>query len=338
MISLNHQSEASDRSWIKIVKKYNRPSSSKSAWQLTGNLLLYSIAWFLMYESLSISWWITFGLSIPAAGLLVRLFIIYHDCGHGSFFASQRLNDITGFLLGVLTFTPYFSWSRQHAIHHDTAGNLDKRGSGDVWTLTVEEYRRSSRWTRIQYHFYRHPVTMFGVGAFYVFVIGNRFTKRHMDRRGRIGVYGTNLALAVLIGGLSYLMGWKAFVMIQLPVITLAGIFGFWLFYVQHQFDPTYWAHNGEWDYRRAALEGSSFYKLPRILRYFSGNIGFHHIHHLSPLIPNYKLAQCHRENPLFSTIRPLTLRESLGTLRFRLWDEAAGKMVGFAGLRSAGK
>jgi omega-6 fatty acid desaturase (delta-12 desaturase) len=262
--------------------------------------------------------------------VLVRLFIIYHDCGHGSFFRSQWLNDATGLFIGVLTFTPYYSWTDQHRIHHDTAGNLDKRGTGDVWTLTVEEYRASSKWVRTQYNFYRHPVTMFGIGAFWVFVIGNRFTKKYMDRKGRLGVYLTNFSLVLFAVGMSLLMGFKAFMLIQMPVIILAGIFGFWLFYVQHQFEPTYWAREKIWDYKRTALEGSSFYKLPRILQYFSGNIGYHHIHHLSPLIPNYKLSRCHRENKVFNSIKPLTFRKSFGTLRFRLWDESAGKMVGF--------
>lgn len=330
MNSLDDQSEASNTSWIKIVKKYNHPSSLKSWWQLSGNLFLYSFAWFLMYESLSISWWITFAFSIPAAGVLVRLFIIYHDCGHGSFFKSPQLNDAIGLFIGVLTFTPYYSWTDQHRIHHDTAGNLDKRGTGDVWTMTVEEYNASSKWIRIQYNFYRHPVTMFGIGAFWVFVIGNRFTKKYMDRKGRLGVYITNACLVLFAVGMSLLIGGKAFLMIQMPVILLAGIFGFWLFYVQHQFDPSYWARSDKWEYKRTALEGSSYYKLPRIFQYFSGNIGFHHIHHLSPLIPNYNLARCHGENKVFSTTKPLTFSKSLDTLRFRLFDEAAGKMVPF--------
>jgi len=334
MASLNNQSETSTTSWIKIVSKYNRPNALKSWWQLSGNLFLYSLAWFLMYESLSISWWITFGLSIPAAGILVRLFIIYHDCGHGSFFKSARLNNAVGIFIGILTFTPYYSWTRNHYIHHETAGNLDKRGIGDVWTMTVQEYQDSTRWHRIMYRFYRHPVTMFGIGAFYVFVIGNRFTKKDMDKKGRIGVYATNAGLALFAISMSLLIGIKAFILIQFPVIVIAGIFGFWLFYVQHQFDPTYWSRTDTWNYRRMALEGSSYYKLPRILQYFSGNIGFHHIHHLSPMIPNYKLARCHQENELFNIIKPLTFWSSFKTLSFRLWDEKAKHMISFRKLK----
>jgi omega-6 fatty acid desaturase (delta-12 desaturase) len=330
MISPHNQSETSNTSWIKIISKYNRPDSLKSWWQLSGNLFLYSLAWFLMYESLSISYWITLALSFPAAGMLVRLFIIYHDCGHGSYFKTGRLNDAVGLFIGILTFTPYYSWSREHYIHHETAGNLDKRDVGDVWTLTVAEYQASSKWTKIQYQLYRHPVTMFGIGAFAVFVIVNRFTKKKMDNSGRMGVYATNLGLLLFAAGMSLIIGIKAFILIQLPIISIAGIMGFWLFYVQHQFDPIYWARSDKWDYKRMALEGSSYYKLPRILQYFSGNIGFHHIHHLSPMIPNYKLSRCHRENALFQEVKPLTLWTSFKSLSYRLWDENAQEMVSF--------
>lgn len=334
MPSPDSQCETSNTSWIKLVKKYNRPKPAKSWWQLSVNLFLYSFAWFLMYESLSISWWITFGLSIPTAGLLVRLFIIFHDCGHGSFFRSEKLNDAVGLMIGILTFTPYYSWTRNHGIHHETAGNLDKRGIGDVWTMTVDEYRTSTTWKKIQYRFYRQPVTMFGIGAFYVFVIGNRFTKRNMDSKGRLGVYLTNAGLIAFSWGMSLLIGWQAFFLIQLPVILIAGVLGFWLYYVQHQFDPSYWAHNEDWSYVRMALEGSSYYKLPWLFRYFSGNIGFHHIHHLSPLIPNYNLRRCHFENPYFQTVKPLTLTASVATLRYRLWDETQQRMVSFRATR----
>ncbi|MDP1621387.1 MAG: fatty acid desaturase [Bacteroidales bacterium] len=337
MDSLNNQSETSNTTWIKIVSKYNSPNAVKSWWQLTGNLLLYSFAWFLMFESLTVSWWVTLGLSFPAAGMLVRLFIIYHDCGHGSFFRSEKLNNAVGLFIGVLTFTPYFSWSHEHYIHHETAGNLDKRDIGDVWTLTVDEYRESSKWKKIMYRFYRHPITMFGIGAFLVFVIVNRFSRKTMDRRAKLGVYATNTGLLMFAAGMSLLIGVKAFLLIQLPIITVAGIIGFWLFYVQHQFNPIYWARTETWDYKRMALEGSSYYKLPRILQYFSGNIGFHHIHHLSPMIPNYNLSQCHRENAMFNEIRPLTFWKSLKTLTFRLWDEKGQEMVSFRKMSRVG-
>jgi omega-6 fatty acid desaturase (delta-12 desaturase) len=287
-----------------------------------------------MFESLSISYWITLGLSIPAAGFLVRLFIIYHDCGHGSYFKSRKLRDLMGLFIGVLTFTPYYSWSHNHTIHHETAGNLDKRGIGDVWTMTVTEYQKSSRWEKIVYRFYRNPVTMFGIGPLYVFLIGNRFTKKGMDRKGRLSVYITNAGLFLFAVSMSLLFGVKAFILIQFPIIYLAGIFGFWLFYVQHQFDPSYWTRTGSWDYKKVALEGSSYYKLPRILQYFTGNIGFHHVHHLSPLIPNYYLSRCHRENSLFNEIKPLKFWPSFRTVTFRLWNENTQEMISFRKLK----
>jgi len=321
-------------SWIKIITRYNHPDPMRSWFQFGSNLLLYIIAWFIMYKSLAISYWITLILAIPAAGMLVRLFIIHHDCGHGSYFRSKRLRDTLGLIIGVLSFTPYYAWSDNHQIHHETAGNLDKRGIGDVWTMTVEEYRVSTLWQKIVYRFYRNPVTMFGIGAPWVFLIGNRFTKKYMNPKSKLGVYITNLGLLLLLVIMAHLIGLKAFFMIQLPVIIIAGIMGFWLFYVQHQFDPSYWSRSETWDYKRVALEGSSYYKLPRILRYFSGNIGFHHVHHLSPLIPNYYLARCHKENSLFSGIKPLTFRRSFHALTFRLWNEQTHEMISFRKLR----
>jgi len=319
---------------VKIVRQYNHPDLLKSWGQLSLNLLFYITSWILMIVSLKYSYWITLGLSIPSAGMLVRLFIIYHDCSHGSYFRSEKVSNIVGLFIGILTFTPYFHWSKNHEIHHDTAGNLDKRGIGDVWTMTVAEYQASTRWQKIVYRFYRNPVTMFCVGAPFVFIIGNRFTKKGMGVKSRLSVYLTNAGLLVVFGLLSLVIGVKAVVMIQLPVISFAGIFGFWLFYVQHQFNPTYWARSENWEYRKVALEGSSYYKLPRILQYFSGNIGFHHIHHLSPMIPNYNLARCHRENDLFRNIRPLTVRQSFRTLALRLFDEKTAELVSIRSMR----
>ena len=239
-----------------------------------------------------------------------------------------------GLFIGVLTFTPYYSWSHNHSIHHETAGNLDKRGIGDVWTMTVTEYKESSRWKKIVYRFYRNPVTMFGIGPLYVFLIGNRFTKKGMDKKGRLGVYITNAGLVLFAITMSLLLGVKAFILIQFPIIYLAGIFGFWLFYVQHQFDPSYWTRTETWDYKKVAFEGSSYYKLPRILQYFTGNIGFHHIHHLSPLIPNYYLSRCHRENSLFNRIKPLKFWPAFRAVTFRLWNEKTQEMISFRELR----
>lgn len=330
----NNPDDTLKTSWIKIVSKYNHPDPVKSWWQLSSNLFLYALSWFLMYESLSVSYWITLGLAVPSAGILIRLFIIHHDCGHGTYFKSRKLRDITGVVIGILTFTPYYSWHRNHQIHHETAGNLDKRGIGDVWTLTVDEYTNSSQWQRILYRFYRNPVTMFGIGTLYMFLLNNRFTKKNMDKKGRSGIYLTNAGLLVFGAILILVIGIKAFVLIQLPVIYFAAIMGFWLFYIQHQFDPSYWSHDETWDYKTVALQGSSYYKLPGILRWFTGNIGFHHIHHLGPLIPNYNLRRCHLENALFQEIKPLTFWASFKALTYRLWDERTNELISFRKLR----
>lgn len=319
-----------DNSWMQIISKYNHPDKLKSWWQLSANILLYAVVWFLMIQSISVSYWLTLPLTVVGAGFLIRLFIIYHDCGHGSYFKSARLRNVVGYFIGILTFTPYYWWVHNHAIHHKTAGNLEKRGIGDVWTLTVEEYQQKSRWQKLVYRLYRNPFTMFGVGAFVVFLFTNRFTKKEMDKKGRTGVYITNAGLLIFAVGMSLLIGVKSFLLIQLPVIYIAGMSGFWLFYVQHQFDPSYWSHEEDWDYKRVALEGSSYYKLPGLLRWFTGNIGFHHIHHLSPLIPNYNLRRCHFENTMFSEIKPLTFWGSFRALTFRLWDENSSQMISF--------
>jgi len=334
MSSLNFQNDTAGSSWISIVKHYNHPDLKKSWFQFSSSFLLYALSWVLMYLSLSFSYWITLGLAFPAAGMLVRLFIIYHDLGHGSFFRSRKLSNWMGLFLGILTFTPYYSWSTNHHIHHETVGNLDKRGIGDVWTMTVNEYLGSSRWQKIVYRFYRNPITLFCIGPLYVFLIGNRFTKKGMDAKGRMGVYLTNAGLVLFAVSMTLLIGIKAFLLIQFPVIYIAGMLGFWLFYVQHQYNPTLWARSDTWNYKKVALEGSSYYELPRILQYFTGNIGFHHIHHLSPLIPNYNLSRCHRENALFNGIKPLKFWPGFKTVTLRLWNEKTQEMISFRKLK----
>jgi omega-6 fatty acid desaturase (delta-12 desaturase) len=334
---MNDEQSVKPVSWVSIVNKYNKPDHTTSWWQLSSNLLLLVLAWVLLYLSLSVSYWITLALIFPTAGILVRLFIIFHDCGHGTFFSSRKLRDATGVFIGILTFTPYFSWHHNHHIHHETAGNLDKRGVGDVWTLTVDEYLNSSQWQRIVYRFYRHPITMFLIGTLYVFLIGNRFTKKYMDKKCKRGVYITNAGLLLYGTVMSLLFGFEAFALIQLLVIYVAAIMGFWLFYVQHQFDRTYWAREKSWDYKRVALEGSSFYKLPGILRWFTGNIGYHHIHHLSPLIPNYSLRKCHKENEIFREVKPVTFWVSLRSMTYRLWHEQTQTLISFRKIKSIG-
>jgi omega-6 fatty acid desaturase (delta-12 desaturase) len=261
---------------------------------------------------------------------MVRIFIVFHDCGHGSFFKSRRTCDAVGVVLGVLTFTPYFKWTREHAVHHATVGDLDRRGEGDVWTMTVEEYRKSPRWKRAIYRVYRSPFFLFGVGSFLLFVAMNRFDTRLKSRQDMVSVYGTDLALAGLATGLSMLMGVRQYFMVQVPILFFAAAAGVWLFYVQHQFDGVVWSRHGEWDYRTVALRGSSFYRLPKVLQWFSGNIGYHHAHHLSPRIPNYKLPACSTEDALSREAKVVSLKSSMRSLFLRLWDEKSGRMVGF--------
>ncbi len=286
-----------------------------------------------MYLLLDVSVWLTLMLALPAAGFATRAFIICHDCGHGSFFASRQANRWVGFLTGVLTFTPSHAWSRQHAKHHASAGDLDRRGAGDVWTMTVREYLTASRWQRLRYRLYRHPVVLLGAGPAYMFFLHHRFWRKGDDRACRWSVAATNFALLAVALAAGLTIGWKAYLLIQVPVMLLAGTMGVWLFYVQHQFEGTYWERHEGWDYVRQAIEGASFYRLPRVLQWFSGNIGFHHVHHLSARIPNYNLQACHDATPLLRAVPPLTLRASLRSLRFRLWDEERRRLVGFAEL-----
>ena len=282
-----------------------------------------------MWRSLELSYWLTLALAIPTVGFLVRIFIIFHDCGHGSFFASQKHNHLWGILTGVLTFTPYYRWRHDHAIHHACAGNLDRRGVGDVKTLTTHEYLELPAWQKLAYRIMRQPLVMFTIGAAGVFLVAHRFGRKGLSKRERDSVVWTNLALAGIAALMSALIGFKAYVLIQLPVMMLAATTGVWLFYVQHNFEGTYWVRREQWDFVQAGLKGSSYYKLPKLLQWFTGNIGFHHIHHLGPRIPNYLLEKCHKENPVFQ-VPSLSFGRSLKSLLYRLWDEDAQRMVGF--------
>jgi len=320
--------------WKEIVAKYQKPSVSRGVWQLVNTFVPYAALWCLMYFALSVSYWLVVPLAILAGGFLIRLFIIHHDCGHGSFLKSRRANDVLGFITGVLTFAPYDHWRWEHAAHHATSGDLDRRGLGDLWTLTVQEYLESSRWNRFAYRLARNPVILFVLAPLYMFLIKHRFAKAKANRRERHSVYWTNLAILGLAAGLSWIFGIQAYLVIQLTVMGVAGSAGVWLFYVQHQFEGAYWERSENWDYTTAALKGSSFYKLPKVLQWFSGNIGFHHIHHLSPKIPNYHLEKCHNAEPLFQTVKAITLFSSFKSLTFRLWDEQRRRLVGYGHLR----
>jgi omega-6 fatty acid desaturase (delta-12 desaturase) len=324
--------------WYQAVSKYSQPNLRKAIWQLVNTFVPYLALWVLMVRTVQLgySYWLTLALATVAAGLLVRIFIFFHDCCHGSFFASRRANTILGYVTGILTFTPYEDWRRAHAGHHATAGDLDRRGVGDVWTLTVEEYLAAPRLKQIAYRFFRNPLVMFGLGPAFVFFLAQRFSHQGARKRERYSVIFTNLAILAIIGLTSLTIGFRAYALVQLPVMIIAGAIGVWLFYVQHQFEGVHWARHEVWDPIRAALEGSSYYKLPRLLQWFTGNIGLHHIHHVRPRIPNYSLQQCYDEVPAFQAVEPLTILSSLKSLRMNLWDEKQHKLVSFRSLAAA--
>ena len=322
-------------SWRELVARYQRPSTGAAITQICNTFLPLVGLMVLMYWALKVHYLLVLLLAIPTAGLLLRVFIMMHDCGHGSFFASRRWNDIVGFVTGVLTFTPYVQWRRDHAIHHATSGNLDKRGYGDVSTLTVREYLALSWWGRLGYRLYRHPVIMFGLGPLWLAVKQRWPTPGQLTtRKERISVYATDLVL-VALGVVGALLGvLDEVVLIYLPAFLLAAGVGIWLFYVQHQFEEAYWQPAMAWSYEEAALQGSTYLKLPKVLQWFTGNIGLHHIHHLSPRIPNYRLQQCHDAIPLFHDVPTITLREGIKAIWLKLFDEDNRRMVGFGYLR----
>lgn len=336
--STSPETQSGDGDWKKIVVRYQTPSTGRAIWQLINTLVPYVGLWYLMYLSLEVSYWLLVPLAMLAGAFMVRAFIIFHDCGHGSFFKSQRANHIWGAITGVLTFTPYYHWRWEHSIHHSSSGDLDRRGTGDVWTMTVQEYLESSRWRRFSYRMVRNPFILFVIAPLFLFVVWQRIPNRKANLRERLSVYWTNLALLLIAGGLVWAFGWRAYLLIQLLVLMVAGSSGVWLFYVQHQFEGVYWERGENWDYAAAALKGSSFYKLPKLLQWFSGNIGFHHIHHLSSRIPNYHLQKCHEAEPLFQTVKPITLFASFKSFTFRLWDEQRRKLVGYGHLRALRK
>lgn len=331
-------STPANQGWKHIVARYQKPSVGRATWQMLNTIVPYLGLWCLMWLSLRVSWWLTIPLAVLAGGFLVRTFIIFHDCGHGSFFKSQTANHILGAITGVLTFTPYYHWRWEHAIHHSSAGDLDRRGTGDVWTLTVQEYLEASRWKRFAYRLARNPVVLFVLAPLGLFLVKQRVPSLKAPTRERYSVYWTNLGLGAVAAGLIWLFGLKAYIILQLTVLLVAGSTGVWLFYVQHQFEGVYWERGENWDYAQAALQGSSFYKLPKVLQWFSGNIGYHHIHHLSPRIPNYHLEKCHQAEPLFQTVKPVTFFASFKSFTFRLWDEQRRRLVGYGHLRKVRK
>ena len=334
------ENQSAARFWNQILKPYAKPQLGKSVYQLTSTMLFFVGTWYLMLRSLEISYWLTLALAVPAAFFLVRLFIIQHDCGHASFFRSRAANNTVGFWLGVMTLTPYRYWKRTHAIHHASSGDLDRREFGEVDTITVKEYRERSRLGRLGYRLYRNPFVLLVIGPVWQFVIKHRYpidTPRAWKREWR-GILWTNLALLAIIILMGLTIGVRRFLMVQVPISVIAGTLGVWMFYVQHQFEDTYWEHHPDWSFFAAGIEGSSFYDLPAVLHWLTGNIGYHHVHHLSSLIPNYRLKQCFKENPELHHVTRLSLIKSLECLRYKLWDEDRHKLVSFrAAAKTAG-
>ena len=319
------------------LTEYKRSSFFKALWQIVNSVGPYAGCWVLMIYLVQrqFPFWILLLVSVIAAGFLVRIFIIFHDCCHRSFFVSSTANAIWGNIFGILIFTPYEKWRYLHLKHHGTTGNLDKRGNGDIWTLTVDEYTASSAWNRLLYRVIRNPLVMLGLGPITYFLISQRFWLKKASVKQIVSVMLANLFLVLIVCVSYFTIGLSTYLVIQAPIILIAGAMGIWLFYIQHQFEGVYWARQKDWNPTRAALEGSSFYKLPRILQWISGNIGFHHIHHIRPQIPNYHLEKCYNEYPEFQSVRPITLRNSVSSLFLNLWDEQQGKLISFRMLKS---
>jgi acyl-lipid omega-6 desaturase (Delta-12 desaturase) len=329
---LNIRATRDPRAWAPLLARYREPSGARSTVELVITAVPLVILWILMWAALGIGYWLCLLLSVPAAGFLVRLFMIQHDCGHGSFFRRRVANDWVGRVIGVLTLTPYDFWRRSHALHHANSGNLDHRGFGDVDTLTVREFLALSRWRQLLYRLYRHPVVMFGVGPAYLFILRHRLPVGLMRSSWQfwLGVMATNLAIAGLVAMMIWLVGLGPFLLVQLPMTFFAGSIGVWLFYVQHQFENTFWAHDERWSFHEASLHGSSHYDLPRVLRWFTANIGVHHVHHLRSRIPYYRLPRVLRDHPELVAVGRLTLVQSLRCVRMVLWDESRQRLISF--------
>jgi omega-6 fatty acid desaturase (delta-12 desaturase) len=324
------------RSWTQILARYREPSPIRSVFELVITVGLFVLLWIAIWVALGVSYWLCFTLAVPAAGILVRLFMIQHDCGHGSFFRHRFANDWVGRTLGVLTLTPYDFWRRTHAIHHASSGNLERRGLGDVDTLTVREYLALPSLRRFKYRVYRSPIVMFGLGPAYMFILKHRLPVGLMRAGWEpwVSTMATNVAIGSLVGAMMWLLGIGPFLLVHLPIVLLAASIGVWLFYVQHQFENTFWAADKKWKLHEAALHGSSHYDLPTVLRWFTANIGVHHVHHLCSRIPYYRLPQVVRDHPELGAVGRLTLTKSLGCVRLVLWDESRQQLVSFREMR----
>lgn len=319
----------------KSVAPYEKYDRKKSIFQLINTLGPLVLLWYASYLSLSVSYWLTLVFAIATSGFVIRTFIICHDCTHGSFFKSRKANDIIGTITGIVALVPYRQWKLSHSIHHASSGNLDKRGIGDIWIMTVDEYAAASNWKRLYYRIYRNPLVIFGLGPIVIFLIQYRFNIKGARRKERMNTYLINVSLVVIYGSLILAIGWQAFLLVQIPIIFVSGCLGIWLFYVQHQFEDTFFEKEEEWSYVSAAVEGSSYYKLPKILQWITGNIGFHHVHHLSPKVPNYNLELAHNATPPLHQATTITIASSLKAINFRLWDEENKEFISFREIKS---
>jgi omega-6 fatty acid desaturase (delta-12 desaturase) len=326
---------SAETDWRAVMARYQKPKTLRAIRQIASTLALLCVALIVMYQCLDVSIVLTLLLAIPTAGLMVRTFALMHDCSHGSFLPWRSVNDAVGVVTGILTMTPFSFWRREHALHHSSSGDLDRRGVGSINTLTVREYLARNWWGRFRYRLYRNPLVILGLGPLHM-IIMQRFspTDGPMAHRHRASIWATNAAIALLLAGAWILFGPKSVLLVYLPAYYLAAVLGVGLFYVQHQFEDAYWEPHGEWDYKAAALHGSSYLKLPGILRWFTGSIGLHHVHHLGPHVPNYRLQQCHDENPMFHDAPIVTLSSCARLLQLALWDEDRRRLVPFREVR----
>lgn len=322
--------------WVEPLEPYAGADLRRSMRCVATSALPYVLLWPAMVAALSVSYWLTFAIAVLAAGFLLRTYIVFHDCSHGSFMPTKRGNTWVGTAVGLLVFSPFESWKLEHAAHHASSGDLDRRGVGDVETWTVAEYHGRSWLARLGYRLFRNPWVMLILGPIWSLALEPRLIPLAGRRRVKMSRFYTDLGLAALITGMILLIGWKAYLEIQGPIVLMAGSAGVWLFYVQHQFEGVYWRRSGDWSYVDAALQGSSYLKLPKVLQFFTGNIGLHHVHHLNSRIPNYNLQRAHDDNPIFHRVPTLTLWQALATVNLKLWDEQRGRLVTFAQARCA--
>lgn len=314
----------------KSVKPFANANHRKSTMQLLNTISPLLVTWILAYLSMSVSIWLAAGLAVIASGFIVRTFIIFHDCTHGSFYQSKKKNNLLGTITGIITLFPYEKWKREHAIHHASSSNLDKRGVGDIWVMTVKEYEEASTWQKFTYRMYRNPIVMFGLGPLYLMLIANRTNRKDAKKKEKNNTYLINIVLIIMFAALIVMLGWQAFLIVHGISLYLAAALGIWLFYIQHTFEDSYFEEESEWNYVKAAVDGSSYYQLPKVLQWLSGNIGYHHVHHLAPRVPNYHLEEAHESTPPLQYATTITMKTSLDSLRYRLYDPEQKAFITF--------